>query len=512
MLSLYVHPLTFDNKKNEILQSTYNIEWKKQVATVSIKKGLSPIEFLNEKINYKIIGYQVDKKENSPSVVAYFDYIEENNKKKQIFLVHINRNKVITDLYYNSHIPAKEHIQIANSNINNTSNIVKQTKDYLRIMGEVVAFCMDINTYYLEDININEYISIVQYDENDDGDNDECDSILDDTYDDGENSSNNSTENTDEDTDVDTDVDDDVEDDVDDDKDDGENDPEDDEDMDDGEDADDMDEENDGDEPIENTDNEEIDMDDEDDEDDEVEEDDDVEVDGEDMDGFEDGDVEDFVDENPTIDQKNKKKSTSSKNIKLNNIDFSIIFNILKEEDKNNLTPENELYSKRQQSLQILKTLPLPAKTFQFIEKGIYNYSINKCNEKSFIPLWDNMEFIEIYVSKTKNIFSNLKTNSYVKNVSLIEKLKKDIIKPYDLAFLDTYKLFPEIWTDILEEKTKIEKILKESLKESATDMFECPRCHKRKTIYCEVQTRSSDEPMTKFITCLECGCKWKKY
>jgi hypothetical protein len=60
----------------------------------------------------------------------------------------------------------------------------------------------------------------------------------------------------------------------------------------------------------------------------------------------------------------------------------------------------------------------------QLIEKGIYNYSINKCNEKSFIPLWDNMEFIEIYVSKTKNIFSNLKTNSYVKNVSLIEKLK----------------------------------------------------------------------------------------
>jgi transcription elongation factor S-II len=68
------------------------------------------------------------------------------------------------------------------------------------------------------------------------------------------------------------------------------------------------------------------------------------------------------------------------------------------------------------------------------------------------------------------------------------------------------------IYEDIIEEKTKIEKILKDSLKGSATDMFECPRCHKRKTIYCEVQTRSSDEPMTKFITCLECGCKWKKY
>ena len=148
----------------------------------------------------------------------------------------------------------------------------------------------------------------------------------------------------------------------------------------------------------------------------------------------------------------------------------------------------------------------------QIIEKGIFNYSIDKCNFKSFIPLWDNSEFIEIYISKTKNIYSNLNSNSYVKNIKLIEKIKLGHIQPYDLAFLDTYKLFPEIWTEIIEEKTKIEKILKESLIETATDIFECPRCHKRKTIYCEVQTRSSDEPMTKFITCLECGCKWKKY
>ena len=64
----------------------------------------------------------------------------------------------------------------------------------------------------------------------------------------------------------------------------------------------------------------------------------------------------------------------------------------------------------------------------------------------------------------------------------------------------------------IAEEKAKMDKILKESLKESATDLFQCLRCKKRKTIYCEVQTRSSDEPMTKFITCLECGYKWKQY
>ena len=91
-------------------------------------------------------------------------------------------------------------------------------------------------------------------------------------------------------------------------------------------------------------------------------------------------------------------------------------------------------------------------------------------------------------------------------------KIQDFKIQPYDLAFLDTYKLYPEIWIDILEEKMKIEKLLKDTLLETATDMFKCSRCKQRKTIYCEVQTRSSDEPMTKFITCLHCGCQWKMY
>ena len=515
MLSLYVNPLAFDNKKNEVLQSEYKIEWKKQVATVSIKKGLSPIEFLNQKINNKLVDNKsnISDSSNIPEVFAYFDYNTEEDKNKQIFLVNINKSKVFTELYYKSHIPQKENINIVIKN----PKIVKQNKDYLKITGEVIAFCLDINTYYLENININEYIDIVQnsntedtdddeiYDEHSDveadgTDNEECDpDEADDVDDDGDGAECNG--------------DDDVEDDGEnDEEDDGENDEEDD-----GEDDGENDEEDDG-ENDEEDDGAECDVEDdgEDDGEDNVEDDDDeIDMDEDEADGFDIADEEgDYVEAIPEVEQSTrKKKSNSNKNIKLsNNIDLSIIFNILKEEDKNTIIPENQLFSKRQTGLQILKTLASPLKTVQMIEKGVYNYAIDKCNNKSFIPLWDNMEFVEIYVSKIKNIYSNLKTNSYVKNVNLINKIKTEQIKPYNLAFLDTHKLFPEIWTDIIEEKTKIEKILKDSLKESATDMFECPKCHKRKTIYCEVQTRSSDEPMTKFITCLECGCKWKKY
>lgn len=38
MLSLYINPLKFDNKKKEIKIGDEKIEWKKQVATVSKKR------------------------------------------------------------------------------------------------------------------------------------------------------------------------------------------------------------------------------------------------------------------------------------------------------------------------------------------------------------------------------------------------------------------------------------------------------------------------------------------
>ncbi|KAK1421366.1 hypothetical protein QVD17_23643 [Tagetes erecta] len=44
----------------------------------------------------------------------------------------------------------------------------------------------------------------------------------------------------------------------------------------------------------------------------------------------------------------------------------------------------------------------------------------------------------------------------------------------------------------------------------ATTDQFKCGRCGKRKCTYYQLQTRSADEPMTTFVTCVNCDNHWK--
>ena len=46
--------------------------------------------------------------------------------------------------------------------------------------------------------------------------------------------------------------------------------------------------------------------------------------------------------------------------------------------------------------------------------------------------------------------------------------------------------------------------------KRGATSEFKCRKCKKRECSYYQLQTRSADEPMTTFVTCLNCGNNWK--
>lgn len=44
----------------------------------------------------------------------------------------------------------------------------------------------------------------------------------------------------------------------------------------------------------------------------------------------------------------------------------------------------------------------------------------------------------------------------------------------------------------------------------ATTDQFKCGKCGQRKCTYYQMQTRSADEPMTTYVTCVSCNNRWK--
>ena len=68
----------------------------------------------------------------------------------------------------------------------------------------------------------------------------------------------------------------------------------------------------------------------------------------------------------------------------------------------------------------------------------------------------------------------------------------------------------PKIWEVLINKKMKRKQNLCEINMNAATDEFKCYKCKQRKTTYNQLQTRSADEPMTTFVTCLNCGKRWK--
>ena len=138
------------------------------------------------------------------------------------------------------------------------------------------------------------------------------------------------------------------------------------------------------------------------------------------------------------------------------------------------------------------------------LEKGIYNYTIKLSEEKNILKNWSNNLFINIYIQKLKTIIFNLK------DVKLLNKLKNKEFKAHELAFMSHQEMVPDKWKELLElQKIKDENKFADKI-EASTDDFTCYKCKSKKCTFYQLQTRSADEPMTTFVTCLNCGNRWR--
>lgn len=145
-----------------------------------------------------------------------------------------------------------------------------------------------------------------------------------------------------------------------------------------------------------------------------------------------------------------------------------------------------------------------------FIETGIYNESINIANKSNITACWKSNIFKNLYKNICIDIYSNLNPQTYINNKRLISRLIEKEFHPKQIASMEYQRMFPEVWKDILDEKNKRDRYLYEINTEMTTDSYTCSRCHKKECTYYQLQTRSADEPMTTFVTCLNCGKRWR--
>lgn len=146
------------------------------------------------------------------------------------------------------------------------------------------------------------------------------------------------------------------------------------------------------------------------------------------------------------------------------------------------------------------------------IERGIFNYSLKLYSFKAINDTWNEV-FSNIYISKSVILYDNLNPDGKIGNKTLLSRLKSKEFNEFKLCSLTPDQLFPERW----EQNSK--KYLFDNLdiirvpidvSEQPDGLFKCGKCKSYKTEYNEKQTRSADEPTTKFCYCHNCGNRWK--
>ena len=144
------------------------------------------------------------------------------------------------------------------------------------------------------------------------------------------------------------------------------------------------------------------------------------------------------------------------------------------------------------------------------LEKGIFNWCVLYADENELQKTWNDKMFQYLYVNKSKLLIENIDPNSYVKNKRLQQRILDKEFMPRELSFMESTNIFPEIWNHILDMKMKQEENFHNSKQVAKTDVFKCGKCKKRECSYYELQVRSADESSTIFVTCLNCGNRWR--
>ncbi|KAI2786587.1 hypothetical protein POX_g08974 [Penicillium oxalicum] len=116
----------------------------------------------------------------------------------------------------------------------------------------------------------------------------------------------------------------------------------------------------------------------------------------------------------------------------------------------------------------------------------------------------------EEYRTKMRSLYQNLKNKS---NPTLRTRVLGGEVSPEDFVRLssDELRSAEQREADARIKKLNMDKAMVGQPERSISTSLQCGKCGQRKVTYTEAQTRSADEPMTLFCTCVNCGKSWRQ-
>ena len=130
------------------------------------------------------------------------------------------------------------------------------------------------------------------------------------------------------------------------------------------------------------------------------------------------------------------------------------------------------------------------------VETAILKKCVADAQEWFIDQTWSNTVFLNLYRNRAidlyryRHLMSRMTVDEFVTSTPLLQN--------------------PERWAEIVQSTSEKEKAT-HSKKQTASIFMDCRRCRKKtRCDYYQMQTRSADEPMTTFVTCLDCDLRWK--
>lgn len=141
------------------------------------------------------------------------------------------------------------------------------------------------------------------------------------------------------------------------------------------------------------------------------------------------------------------------------------------------------------------------------LEEAILHVVCEQATRENIEIDWNNKIFWNMYRSKAIAFYEYARRN---RGTEYIAKINSGEITYRQFAEMTAVDLYPAQWKECIEKVIESEKKLY-AKNESASIIMWCSNCKKKsKCDYYQLQTRSADEPMTTFVTCLECDRRWK--